>query len=148
MGASKSLTKRRIGVAVNYGLLLLSLFFSIAGHSLGWTDAIKVAFWLSVTFVLVTFFPIHIKTGLWRLAHAKIGTLDEREIQQTLESLRQAYIVFTIISLLMIITSVVLGLGSQTQQLVVFWLLLYLAHTLPSSILAWTITHIPAQTEE
>jgi hypothetical protein len=148
MSTSNSLTKRRMGVAVNYGLLLLSLFFSIAGNSLGWSVAIKVAFWLSAMFVLVTFFPIHIKTGLWRLAHAKIGTLDEREIQQTLESLRQAYIVFTIISLLIIITSVILGLGSQSQQLVVFWVLLYLAHTLPSSILAWNITYVPAQAEK
>ncbi len=148
MGVSESLTKRRIGVAVNYGFLLLTLLFSMAGHLFGWSVEIKIVFWLSVIFVIVTFYPIHIQTGLWRLAHAKVGTLDEREIQQTLESLRRAYIVFSIVSLLIIITSVIFGLGSQTQQLTVFWVLIYLAHTLPSSILAWTVNRVPAQTEE
>lgn len=148
MGAYKSLSKRRMGVAVNYGFLFLSLLLSSGGHAFGWSIETKVGFWLSVIFVIVTFIPIHIRTGLWRLAHAKVDKLDEREILQTLESLRQAYIVFSIVSLLIIITSVVFGLGSRTQQLVVFWVLFYLAHTLPSSILAWTATRVPAQTEE
>jgi hypothetical protein len=148
MNALELVSIRRIAVVINYSLLLLSLFFSMIGHSFEWPIAIKVAFWFSAIFVLVTFFPIHIQTGLWRLAHAKIGALDEREVQHTLETLRLAYIIFSIVSLLIIITSVVFSLGSQTQQLVIFWVLLYLAHTLPSSILAWTVTHVPTQIEE
>ena len=148
MGMSESLSKRRMGVVVNYTFLLLSLMLSIEGHWLGWSDVKIVGFCLSVVLVIATFYPVHVRTGLWRLAHAKVDSLDEREIQQTLESLRGAYIVFTIVSLSIILTLVIIGLGSQTLQLAVFWILLYLAHTLPSSILAWTTNRIPAQSEE
>jgi len=84
---------------------------------------------------------------LWRLAHAKLETLDEREIQQNLQSLRHAYAVFTIASLLIILILVVFGWGGQTRQLAVFWVLFYLAHTLPSSILAWTVNRVPTKGE-
>jgi len=148
MGVSKSLLKRRVGAVVNYGFLLITLLLGLAGHLFGWSVATKVGFWLSVVFVIVTFFPIHVRTGLWRLAHAKVDTLDEREIQLTLGSLRYAYSLFSIFALLVILVMAVFGFGSQALRLVVFWVLLYLAHTLPSSILAWTMTRVPAQTDE
>ena len=50
-----------------------------------------------------TFIPLHIRTGLWRLVHAKVEKLDEREIQQNLESLRYSYVIFAISSLLIIL---------------------------------------------
>ena len=148
MGLSDTIAKRRVGVAANYALLFLTLAFSIEGYWLGWSLATKIGFWISVALVVVTFFPVHVRTGLWRLAHAHADTLDEREIQQTLQSLRQAYVVFTITALLIILALVFLDPGGQTEQLVVFWVLLYLAHTLPSSILAWTLPRVPARTEQ
>ena len=148
MGLSESVSRRRLVVAVNYGFLFLSLLLSMVGHYSGWTSATIAGFWFSVITVLVTFYPVHIRTGLWRLAHAKLDRMDEREIQQALEALRQAYIIFSIAALLMILSSVVLGLGDQTHQLVVFWVLLYLAHTLPSSVLARSVTRVPTQNEE
>ncbi len=148
MSASDTMAKRRLGVAANYALLFLTLAISIEGYWLGWSTVTKIGFWISIILVIVTFVPVHVRTGLWRLAHARIESLDEREIQQTLQSLRHAYIIFSIIALLIILSLVFLDLGGQTEQLVVFWTLLYLAHTLPSSILAWTSPRVPAQGEE
>lgn len=148
MSKSNSIAKRRRGVAVNYALLLLALALSIEGYWFGWSTATTIGFWISVVLVIATFVPVHIGTGLWRLAHARVESLDEREIQQTLQSLRHAYIIFSITALLIVLSLVFLDLGGHAEQLVVFWVLLYLAHTLPSSILAWTSARVPAQGEE
>ena len=148
MALSQSISRRRLVVVINYGFLLLSLLLSLAGHSFGFTSAIIVCFWMSVVVVLVTFYPLHIRTGLWGLAHAKVDRMDEREIQQTLGALRHAYVVFSIFTLIVVLIAVILDLGGQSLQLVIFWVLLYLAHTLPSSILAWTATRVPSQAKE
>jgi hypothetical protein len=148
MGVSESQSKRRAGVILNYSLLFLTLLLSLGGQLFGWTIGVKIGFWLAVVLVLITFVSVHLRTGLWRLAHTKVRRLDERELHQTLESLRHAYVVFTIVSLLVVLGFVVTGLGDQTQQLVMFWILLYLAHTLPSSVLAWTMPRVPAQAGE
>jgi len=144
MSSKQSLSRRRLGVVANYLVLLLSLVLGIAGIDYGWTIALRVGFWLSILLAVVTFFPLHVRTGLWRLVHTKVEALDEREIQQTLESLRRAYVVFSISALIILLALVVLDIGNQILLLVVFWFLLYLAHTLPSAILAWTIPHLPA----
>ena len=148
MSLSTSLSKRRIAVIINYGFLFMTLLLSQTGQLFEWSIWTKVCFCLLTISVIATYFPLHVRTGLWRLGHAKIDILDEREVQQNLKSLRHAYIIFTIASLLIILTLVVFGSGSQTQQLALFWVLFYLAHTLPSSILAWTMSHVPARNED
>lgn len=148
MHLSHSISKRRMAVIINYGFILLTLLLGLAGHSIGWSDLTITGFWISVVMVLITFYPLHIKTGLWRLVHTSYDRMDEREIQQTLGALRHAYIVFSIVTLLIILAAVFLGTVSQSLQLIAFWILLYLAHTLPSSILAWTANQTPTQSEE
>ncbi|HOP05679.1 MAG TPA: hypothetical protein PLF13_00165 [candidate division Zixibacteria bacterium] len=148
MSVSNTLTRRRTGVLINYALLLAGLLLSVAGNLYGWSLTIKIGFWLSVGIVVITFVPVHLRSGLWRLVHSRADALDEREIQETLRSLRQAYVVFSILSLLIILTLVVFGLGKGIQLLVVFWVLLYSAHTLPSAFLAWTVSRLPNETEE
>jgi hypothetical protein len=148
MGMRESKSKRRAAVAINYCFLLVTLILGLVGYLHGWAAGVRVSFWLSVLIVLVTFFPVHVGTGLWRLAHTRVDRLDEREVQQTLEVLRYAYAVFTVVSLLVVLASVVFGGGNQILSLVVFWILLYLAHTLPSSVLAWRLTRVPAQRQD
>jgi hypothetical protein len=148
MGMSESMPRRRAGVAVNYALLLLALLLSFSGHWSGWSNMTRIGFWVAAALVVVTFFPVHVRAGWWRLVHADPAALDERELQQNLEAVRRAYVIFAIVSLLVILTLVIFGLGGQTQQLVVFWVLLYLAHTLPSSILAWKLSRTPLQTDD
>ena len=138
MSVSESKPKRRLWIIINHILLLATLISAFAGETAGWGIWIKICFWLSVAAGLAVFYSLHFRTGLWRLAHAKADTLDEREIQLTLGALRYAYGLFSVIALLTILAMVVFGFGSQILRLVIFWVLLYLAHTLPSSVIAWT----------
>jgi hypothetical protein len=148
MSLFESKSKRRGAVVLNYGFLLLTLLLSLASIFFGWKTVITVCFSLSVIGVLSSFYPLHIQTGLWRLAHSKMERLDEREIRQTLESLRYAYIVFSITALVLLLALIIFELSSQVLKLVIFWILVYLAHTLPSSVLAWTVTLVPAHNHE
>jgi len=95
---------------------------------------------------------VHIKTNLWRLVHTKYENLDERQIQVTHQSLRHSYGIFTVlilsvmfcIALLRVAPIQCLLTGSSdavpddSMLMVIFAGLLYLAHTLPSSVIAWT----------
>jgi hypothetical protein len=148
MSISKSKSKRRMSIILNYGFLLTSLIFAFIGEYYEWSLYVLVCFWGSVAFCLLTFGSIHFKTGLWRLVHAKVETLDEREMQLTLGSLRYSYTIFTILALLVILCTVIFGVGSQTLRLIIFWVLLYLAHTLPSSIIGWTEYRMPIHKKE
>jgi hypothetical protein len=85
----------------------------------------------------VGFISLHVKTGLWKLVHADVGKLDEREVQVTLESLRRAYSIFTVISLAILLVLAVMTDHHDSMLILVFVTLLYLAHTLPSAVIAW-----------
>jgi hypothetical protein len=139
---SESRWGRRLGVIGNQGSLLLVILTALAAEFSGWTTLISVLFWLAVAVVLITFYPIYARTGLWRLTHSKVEKLDEREIHLTLGALRFAYTIFAITALASILLTVVFGYGSDTLHLIIFWVLLYLAHTLPSSVVAWSEHHV------
>ena len=148
MSLSKSKSKRRMWIILNYGFLLTSVLFALIGENFGWSLLVKISFWVSVAICLLTLRSVHFKTGLWKLVHAKVDTLDEREIQLILGSLRYAYTLFSIIALSAVLCMIVFEMESAIMQFVIFWALLYLAHTLPSSIIGWTEYRIPAQHEE
>ena len=148
MSLSESKSKRRMCIILNYGFLLTSVLFALIGESFGWSLLVKISFWVSVAICLLTLWSIHFKTGLWKLVHAKVDDLDEREIALTHNSLRYAYGIFSIIVLTTILYMIVFDMGSQILRFVVFWALLYLAHTLPSSIIGWTEYRVPAKSEE
>ncbi len=143
MSISESKSKRRMWIILNYGFLLTSVLFALTGENFGWSLIVKISFWVSVAICLLTLRSIHFKTGLWKLVHTKVDDLDEREIQLTHNSLRYAYGTFSIIVLTAILYMTVFEVGSQVLRFVIFWALLYLAHTLPSSIIGWTEYRMP-----
>lgn len=100
--------------------------------------AIGMALVLSI--VLISFIFGFAKTGLWRMVHAKANELDERQIMVTHESLRYSYGIFSILTLLVIFTNELLEEFTivDLPLLPIFAVLLYLAHTLPAMIIAWT----------
>jgi hypothetical protein len=86
----------------------------------------------------VSFFLVHIKTRLWSLGHAGVERLDERQIQVTHEALRHSYAVFTVICLFIMLFNATTGYrGHYLFDAVLPVSLLYFAHTLPSSVIAW-----------
>ena len=138
MATEMSKPTRRLLIAVNYLCVVLFLVLYAVGKYLGWSLPVAIALAAVVVILLVSFILAHIKTHLWRLAHTKVENLDERQIQITHESLRYSYGIFTVISLaILLIISVISG-DDDSMLILIFASLLYLAHTLPSSIIAWT----------
>ena len=129
---------RRTGVLINYFALIMALvFFELTKYGIGlphWAGFTLVGLFLSI--LILSFIYVYIKSGLWGLTHKKTETLDEREIQVVTHAIRISYSIFVIIVILLVYLFAILGLG--TIDVVIAASLLYLAHIIPTSILAWT----------
>ncbi len=139
---SMSKSTRRIGVVINYGWLLMFLAFFFYGKFGEWTIIAALGMAASLIVIIISFIYVFAKTGLWRLLHTEVDKLDERQVLITHESLRYSYSIFSIICLIVILASELLKEfvmhGISIPLIPVFAILLYLAHTLPASIIAWT----------
>lgn len=133
-----SQANRRSLVILNYASLIALLSLFHVGFSTGWSISVIVGLIASFAVTFISFIFIHIGTRLWKLVHTKIDNLDERQIHVTHESVRYSYSIFTILSLLFIMYLVFVEQGHAPVIKLAFGSLLYLAHTLPSSIMAWT----------
>jgi len=91
--------------------------------------------------VVVTFYYVYIRTGLWKLVHSRTDDLDERELQITHEALAISYAWFTVICLvIMFIHAVLFRFLPDVNFIITVPLvvsLIYLAHTLPAAFLVW-----------
>jgi hypothetical protein len=136
-----SKSNRRIGVVINFGSLLTLLAFFFVAKFGGGTIITVVGMSATLIAIIISFIYVFAKTGLWRLVHTKVDKLDERQVLITHESLRYSYSIFSIICLIVILTSELLKEfvmhGINIPLVPVFAVLLYLAHTLPASIIAW-----------
>ena len=133
-----TLKNRRLGVMINYAALILSVSaFELIKYDMGLPN--WFGFSLLGLFILIaaiSFIYVYAFTGLWNLAHRRTKTLDEREIQVVTNSVRISYSIFTIAVIVIVYLFAILGLGPF--DVVIAAALLYLAHILPTSILAWT----------
>ena len=140
MDIGRSKDKRRIGVAMNLLSLFFFLVFYYVGRGLGWNPLLIIGgVGVCLTVSLVSFIAVHVRTGLWKLAHRKGDDLDERQVQVTHEALRYSYAAFTVICLLIMFFNAIMGdRGYYMFDAVLPASLLYFAHILPSSMIAWT----------
>lgn len=129
-------TNRRMGVAVNYLSLVLAIAFYLWGKHAGWSGLITAVALISLAVALFSFVYVHVKTSLWSLVHTRVDELDERQIQVTHYALRYSYGIFSVTCLVLIYLNSVLEKGSF--DIVIAASLVYFAHTLPSSVIAWT----------
>lgn len=138
MHTSMSKSARRALTVASYGgiLVLLGLFYLIEHYSRH--PGLLIGAGLSLVVIVVSLYYLHIKTGLWKLVHAKTETLDEREIQVVHGAVRQSYALFGVVCLVVIFISVFTYRGNTSFGILLLWGLIYLAHTLPSAIIAWT----------
>jgi len=138
MGKNISKTKRRLGVIVNYlSLIIVVILFYIVKIA-GWHDLMIAGIIAALLLTVITFITVHVKTGLWKFVHTKIEQLDEREIQVTHESLRYSYSILSVILLVIIFIMSLVVTGKDVLGPVLPTSLIYIAHTLPSSVIAWT----------
>ncbi len=133
-------------VVINYIATLLVLVFFYLGDRNDWVGNWLIGAIVALAVVIVSFIPLYGRTGLWKFVHTGSEKLDEREVLVTYESLRHAYAVFSVITLVFIQISALTGfgkgwVGDSTGQ-VVFWWFFYLAHTLPASVIAWTAREV------
>jgi len=134
---AKSISKatRRLGVIVNYIALAVFLVLFLAMEDHKWDWMIGTGIVLSLAVFTWTFIIIHVKTGLWKFVHTRFDRLDEREAQVNYESLRYAYRIFAVVCLVIIYINAVVEKGHI--HVIIAASLLYLAHTLPSAVIAW-----------
>lgn len=69
------------------------------------------------------------------MTHASFKKLDEREMQVVFKATSISYSLFVIVTLVIIYIFILSGLGQIDAVLAVS--LLYIAHILPASIIAW-----------
>jgi hypothetical protein len=138
MSVRSSKSKRRAGVLLNYGALLLLVGVFAIGQRSAWPGLVVAGLAATAVLLVASFVKIHLRTRLWRLVHARVEDLDERQYQITLRALRYAYAIFTVTSLSVVFCLALTAEWNSSLLMLVLASLLYLAHTLPSSVLAWT----------
>ena len=102
MECEMTTTKRRIGVVINYLSILLILVLFYLGKNASWNIPLIIGEIAALAVAIVTLVVFHFRTRLWKLVHAPIKELDERELQLTDKSLRYAYSIFSITCLLIL----------------------------------------------
>ena len=141
--------KRRYSVILNYlCLVIMNICFYVVFHYKDMTHLVDFVGISAFMLVIATFIRLHIKSGLWKLTHTDSEVLDERELQVTHNALRYSYSWFTVICLaIMLVHAVFFRLFTNIDFIITIPLvssLVYFAHTLPGSILAWTETKVPS----
>lgn len=143
---------RRAWMLVNYlCLLIMNVCFYFVTQNKDMTYAVDAVGLFALAIVVFTFRKVHWKTGLWKLTHAKTDTLDERQVQLTHVALGRSYAWFSVICLaIMLFHAVVYRLVPGLDFIITIPLagsLIYLAHTLPGSVLAWTEAEVPSEAQ-
>lgn len=138
MSQPLSIQNRKIYVIINYICLLLILTLFYLGKYHGWSYLIFTGLAIFLIVNMVTFRILHLKTKLWNQFHSKDVQLDERQIKRTLESIKISYNIFAITCLVVIFIISFMAGRHDSMIMLVYVSLIYFAHTLPSSILAWT----------
>ena len=144
MQIRESRPRRRSWVFVNYCSLLLLLIFWNVLPRLDVDDLFRLlSLVLFIPLIAISFVIVEVRTGLWMLVHKKPDDLDERELQNVLVALRYAYGIFAVICLVVLFAqAVVLPQEIVFVDVLLAASLLYFAHSLPASILAWTMREV------
>jgi len=140
--AKSTRLSRRLDVVLNYSTLIIMLIalFSLTRQNI--IIPIIAVGAIAALFFVISYINLFVKTKLWKFVHTKIENLDEREIQVIHRSLRYSYTIFAIVCLSFFMVyelqKELLSGGIELPLMPIIAALIYLAHTLPASIIAWT----------
>lgn len=133
---SRSQNKRRLAVILNY----LSIIIILAVFNMVKLLVLKTAYIaleiVPIIAIITSFRYAFGKTNFWKMTHSSFKKLDEREVQVVFKATSISYSLFVIITLVIIYIFIVSGIGKIDALLAAS--LLYIAHILPASIIAWT----------
>lgn len=135
MDIRKSIKRRRIGVIITY-LSLFSIVMIFEYCTIKqWSIFFKIIEIASITVFIGSYIITYFRTGLWKFTHKPLDKLDEREITLTSKSLRYAYGIFTMLILILLFLFTIIDIK---VNMVLVSSLIFFAHILPASIIAWT----------
>ncbi len=123
-------------VVVNFISLLIILVIFYAVQWLGLNRFFFIIEILPLTAIIISFNFAFNKSGLWNLVHKSQKKLDERELQIVHTAIKYSYTMFVIISLVLILLFAVAE-GKPIDALLAASLI-YLAHTLPAAVIAFS----------
>ena len=134
MKTSYSKKRIRTGVVINYfGLAGSVAIWEFCSNSY-WNNTMIIAGIVSFILLLSSLIPTYFTTRIWQFNHMPVSKLDERELQISSHALRYAYSIFTIIAL---VTFYLYSLAELQVSVILAASMLYFAHILPASIIAW-----------
>ena len=135
MKMRESIKKRRVGVIFTL-LSLISMVLIYEYCKIYQRDSIIIAIVIiPIIIFIVSFIVTFVRTGLWVFVHKPIKKLDEREVVITSKSLRYAYGIFTVVTLILLLS---LAITHTPIDVVLVASLILFAHLLPASYIAWT----------
>jgi hypothetical protein len=111
-----------------------------------WSAWLAVSTVMLLIMLIISYFHVYVKTGIWRMCRAKSADLDERQIAIVHDAYRSAYHIFTVVCLVLlffIVLSVRYSFFTLTHRghysfgLIILMFLNFFLNTLPASIVAW-----------
>lgn len=128
--------QRRIWIVLNFLFLTAGLVIFYLGIHSDWPVVWIVTGSIALILFIVTCIQAFFRTRLWKMTHASVTRLDERQVQVMLNAVRYSYSIFVIICLLIVYGFALIA--TKVIDVVIAGSLLYLAHTLPAAVVGWT----------
>jgi hypothetical protein len=127
--------QRRFWVVMNYTslVIILSVFYCL--HNTPASKLWLIAEILPLGILIYSHRKAYGKTNLWKLTHSPGSQLDERELQVVYQAVSVSYVAFVVVVLLLVYGFALVDRGPV--DILLAGALLYLAHILPASFLAW-----------
>lgn len=138
--------QNRFWIAINYTSLIAALIVFYTGKHLQWPVSLMILVLGAVAAFGYSFIRAFMRTGFWKMVHTAGRDLDEREMHVVLTALRYSYSAFTVLCLILIYAFAIAE--SRPMDVILAGGLLYLAHTLPATIIGWTEQVIDSEAEE
>jgi hypothetical protein len=130
-----SIRQNRLWIISNYASLVLFLILFYLSKELTWARSIIAVEVILFILFLFSFRRAFVLTNFWKMVHSAKNRLDEREMQVVLNALKNSYVIFTIVCLLIIYGFAVAEKGPV--DVIIAAGLIYLAHTLPAAVVGW-----------
>ena len=130
----KKLCLRKTGVILHYLSIGYILVLNLLPELIKSSPYFLFSELFALSIIIWGFLVIYLKTGIWRYTHLSLKKLSEEEKQEMNSVIRKAY---TIISIVIVLMLFAVSIFELEMIVVVPVTLLYLAHILPASIVAW-----------
>ncbi|MCK4257920.1 MAG: hypothetical protein KAX49_03025 [Halanaerobiales bacterium] len=129
------MSKTKIGIIINYLALILFVTLFTIGKKIDWNVQIVIGVIATILIIIICFIKVYLKSSLWKLVHRPQEKLNEKEKSTINTSIRKSYQIFSITTLTILF---VYALAETKIGMELVVSLIYFAHTLPSSLIAWT----------